>query len=77
MKLVALIGGFLIFIFTWFIVSLLLASLVSFCRNTITIGIVTTNIASVIGLFFATLAARHSYKSTVNRYKEKQDKESN
>lgn len=65
--LVALMSSLFIFVPVWLIVSILVAFVWPYSLTAVlTVGIVTANIASLIGLIAAGLAATHTFRASLN-----------
>ena len=65
-KTVAVLSSIFMFVVTWFLSSMLIAVVWSYSRKEITIGSLTTNIASFIGLIIAGLVATQTFRASLN-----------
>ncbi len=64
----AIISSFIIFVAVWFLSVLLLIMVfpVSWCQFEITIGFITANLPSLIGLFIGTIAAKYTFTASLH-----------
>ena len=79
-KIVALLSSIFMFVVTWFISSMLIALVWVYSRTEISIGSLTTNIASFLALIIAGLVAIHTFRASLNSktgklYKKKDEGE--